>query len=63
VVKRLAGKSNPRDRNGIQVIARAAEILRALEGSDGLSLGQLADESLAQVYVQRIIAALDSRIS
>ena len=60
MVKRLAGKSNPRDRNGIQVIARAAEILRALEGTDGLSLGQLAGRvGLPKSTVQRIIAALD----
>jgi IclR family transcriptional regulator, acetate operon repressor len=53
-------KPNTRDRNGIQVIARAAEILRALEGSDGMSLGQLAGRvGLPKSTVQRIIAALD----
>ena len=39
---------------------RAAEILRALEGSDGLSLGQLAGQvGLPKSTVQRIIAALE----
>ncbi len=46
---------------GVQVIARAAEILRALEGNEeGLSLGQLAAiVGLPRSTVQRIIAALD----
>ena len=57
----LKKKSRPRDRNGVQVIARAAEILRALEGSNGMSLGQLAGRvSLPKSTVQRIINALDS---
>jgi DNA-binding IclR family transcriptional regulator len=45
---------------GVQVIARAASVLRALEGrSEGLSLGQIAKEvGLARSTVQRIIAAL-----
>ena len=45
----------------MQVIARAAEVLRALEGSDqGLSLGQLARQlNLPKSTVQRIVAALD----
>jgi DNA-binding IclR family transcriptional regulator len=48
------------DRSGVQVIARAAEILRALEeDSDGLSLGQLAQRTgLARSTVQRIVSAL-----
>jgi DNA-binding IclR family transcriptional regulator len=48
------------DRPGIQVIARAAAILRALEGEpEGLSLGQLADRvKLARSTVQRIVGAL-----
>jgi DNA-binding IclR family transcriptional regulator len=48
-------------RPGIQVIARAADILRALEGKNqGLSLGQLAKElSLPRSTVQRIVGALD----
>jgi DNA-binding IclR family transcriptional regulator len=45
---------------GVQVIARAASVLRALEGrSEGLSLGQIAKEvGLARSTVQRIVAAL-----
>jgi DNA-binding IclR family transcriptional regulator len=46
---------------GVQVIARAAEVLRALEGCEqGLSLGQLAKQlNLPKSTVQRIVAALD----
>lgn len=45
---------------GIQVIARAAGVLRALEGKpEGLSLAQIAREvGLARSTVQRIVAAL-----
>ena len=45
---------------GVQVIARAASVLRALEGkAEGLSLGQIAKEvGLARSTVQRIVAAL-----
>ncbi|MDB5650338.1 MAG: putative transcriptional regulatory protein [Hyphomicrobiales bacterium] len=45
---------------GIQVIARAASILRTLESHpDGLSLGQIAKSvQLARSTVQRIVAAL-----
>ena len=45
---------------GVQVIARAASVLRALEGRpEGLSLGQIARETgLARSTVQRIVAAL-----
>lgn len=48
------------NRTGIQVIARAAAILRALEDEpDGLSLGQLAQRvKLARSTVQRIVGAL-----
>ena len=61
VIERLKAKPTARDRNGVQVIARAAEILRTLEGSDGMSLGQLAGRvSLPKSTVQRIINALDS---
>ena len=44
----------------IQVIARAASILRALEDEpSGLSLGQIAQRvNLARSTVQRIVAAL-----
>ena len=51
------------DKNkGIQVISRAADILRALgENSDGLSLGQIARRvNLPRSTVQRIVAALAS---
>jgi DNA-binding IclR family transcriptional regulator len=52
--------STPADRNGIQVIARAASILRALESEpSGLSLGDLAARlDLARSTVQRIVGAL-----
>jgi DNA-binding IclR family transcriptional regulator len=45
---------------GVQVIARAASVLRALGGKpEGLSLGQIAKEvGLARSTVQRIVAAL-----
>jgi DNA-binding IclR family transcriptional regulator len=45
---------------GVQVIARAASVLRALEGRpEGLSLGQIARQvGLARSTVQRIVAAL-----
>src|SRR3954453_6750523 len=48
------------ERGGIQVIARAAAILRALEDEPaGLSLGQIARRvALARSTVQRIVAAL-----
>lgn len=48
-------------RSGIQVIARAGAILRALEEQeDGLSLGQIAARvNLPRSTVQRIIAALE----
>lgn len=52
-------------RNGIQVIARAAAVLRALKDDPtGLSLGQIADRvGLARSTVQRIVAALqDERL-
>lgn len=50
------------DRGGIQVISRAAAILRALElHPDGLSLGELAQAvSLPRSTVQRIVDALDT---
>jgi DNA-binding IclR family transcriptional regulator len=48
------------ERSGVQVIARAAAILRSLElEPDGLSLGDLAKRiSLPRSTVQRIVAAL-----
>ena len=50
------------EKNQVQVIARAASILRALEGEDGgLSLGEIARRvSLARSTVQRIVASLES---
>lgn len=50
----------PKGRNSVQVIARAATVLRALEGeSNGLSLGQIAQRvGLARSTVQRIVEAL-----
>lgn len=49
-----------RERNQVQVIGRAAAILRALEGTtSGLSLGQIALRvALPRSTVQRIVAAL-----
>ncbi|MBX6327804.1 MAG: IclR family transcriptional regulator [Pseudolabrys sp.] len=49
-------------KNRVQVIARAATILRALEEENaGLSLGQIAQRvKLARSTVQRIVAALES---
>lgn len=49
-------------RSGIQVIARAALILRALKNeSDGLSLGEIAERvDLPRSTVQRIVGALQS---
>jgi len=48
--------------NGIQVIARAAAILRALkEGPDGLSLSQIAQRAgLARSTAQRIVRSLQA---
>ncbi len=52
--------ANSVDRNGVQVIARAAAILRALESEpNGLSLGELAKRlGLARSTVQRLVGAL-----
>jgi len=56
----LNGKS--RSQSQVQVIARAATILRALEQeATGLSLGQIAQRvGLARSTVQRIVAALEA---
>ncbi len=50
------------DKSHVQVIARAATILRALEDENGgLSLGQIAQRvNLARSTVQRIVAALET---
>ena len=52
------------DKSQVQVIARAAAILRALEDENsGLSLGQIAQRvSLARSTVQRIVAALSAEV-
>jgi DNA-binding IclR family transcriptional regulator len=62
-----ATKKSPRQRAeavrpGIQVIARAASVLRALEGEDsGLSLAQIAQRvGLARSTVQRIVESLSA---
>jgi len=49
-------------RNGIQVIARAASVLRALKGAQtGMSLGQIAERvDLPRSTVQRIVGALQA---
>lgn len=49
------------ERNGIQVIARAAEILRTLQKNpEGLSLGEIAKRvDLARSTVQRIVNSLN----
>jgi DNA-binding IclR family transcriptional regulator len=54
--------SSSGEKSQIQVIARAAQILRALEGEDaGLSLGDIAKRvDLARSTVQRIVASLES---
>lgn len=60
----MSGRTSGEDEKsaglGVQVIARAASVLRALEGKpEGLSLGQIASEvGLARSTVQRIVAAL-----
>lgn len=57
-----AGTSSGGARTGIQVIARAAKILRSLEGEPkGLSLGEIALKvELPRSTVQRIVSALAS---
>ena len=55
-------RSASSEKNQVQVIARAASILRALEDEDaGLSLGQIAQRvNLARSTVQRIVASLSA---
>lgn len=55
-------KAAGEDKSQVQVIARAAAILRALEDEGGgLSLGQIAQRvELARSTVQRLVAALES---
>lgn len=54
--------SGDNPRQNIQVIARAAKVLRALEGEEaGLSLGQIAQRvGLARSTVQRIVDSLSA---
>ena len=49
------------DRNGVQVVHRAAAILRALrDETNGLTLSQIADRvGLARSTVYRLVAALE----
>jgi DNA-binding IclR family transcriptional regulator len=58
----LPNGKNQIPKNQIQVIGRAAAILRALENqASGLSLGQIAQQvNLARSTVQRIVAALEA---
>ena len=55
-------RGEQREHGGVQVIARAADILRALKGhSQGLSLSQIAKEvGLARSTVHRIVSALEA---
>jgi DNA-binding IclR family transcriptional regulator len=58
-------KDDVKNKDGIQVIARAAAVLRALKDCQtGLSLGQIAERvALPRSTVQRIVAALiDERL-
>src|SRR5262245_60878987 len=61
---RAAGRvmASSSEKSQVQVIARAAQILRALEGEDsGLSLGEIAKRvDLARSTVQRIVASLEA---
>src|ERR1700712_4868720 len=61
-VMRAMDRHVTNDKSQVQVIARAAAILRALEDENsGLSLGQIAQRvSLARSTVQRIVAALET---
>jgi DNA-binding IclR family transcriptional regulator len=61
-INRAGTNNKPGDKSQVQVIARAAAILRALEDQAlGLSLGQIAQRvGLARSTVQRIVSALES---
>lgn len=64
-MNQAAGDPKSSNRNGIQVIARAAAVLRALKDApSGLSLGQIAERvSLPRSTIQRIVGALqDERL-
>lgn len=58
----LGTNGEQHDRGGVQVIARAADILRTLKGhSEGLSLVQIAKQvGLARSTVHRIVSALEA---
>lgn len=58
----MTGKASPIEKSQVQVIARAAAIMRALEDTTtGLSLGEIALKvGLARSTVQRIVAALET---
>lgn len=60
--RRSQPKHTDESRQGIQVIARAARVLRALEGQEaGLSLAQIAQRvGLARSTVQRIVESLSA---
>jgi DNA-binding IclR family transcriptional regulator len=60
--KHVAAPKKPTEKSQVQVIARAAAILHALEDeTSGLSLGQIAQRvGLARSTVQRIVAALET---
>ena len=56
----IVSENETRDRSHIQVISRAAAVLRALRDSGGLSLANLADEvGLARSTVHRIVTTLE----
>lgn len=60
--KHMTAQPGAPDKSSVQVIARAASILRALEdATPGLSLGQIAQRvNLARSTVQRIVSALET---
>lgn len=62
VAMRRPAKTPSAEKNHVQVITRAASIMRALEDTTtGLSLGEIAIKvGLARSTVQRIVAALES---
>src|SRR3984885_16246027 len=59
-VRRTARRGDGSPKHSVQVITRAINVLRALEGEpDGLSLGQIGERvGLARSTVQRIVDAL-----
>jgi DNA-binding IclR family transcriptional regulator len=61
-ISKTPGAEKGQEKNHVQVIARAASIMRALEDTTtGLSLGEIAIKvGLARSTVQRIVAALES---